>query len=56
MAIAPNLDEIMGKSTTCIMEVGLGENIIPSEENEDSNILIDSWLIDKPVYRVCTHI
>lgn len=39
-----------------LMEVGPRKYIIPCEENEDSDKLIDSWLTDKPVYGVSSQI
>ena len=42
----------MGEQTRTFQEIGSGEYIVPSQEDEDSNKVIASWLMEKPVYGV----
>ena len=42
----------MGNRTGTFQKVGLGEYIIPYQEDEDSDKVIASWLMEKRVYGV----
>ena len=42
----------MGEQTRTFQEIGLGEYIVLCQEDEDSDKVIASWLMEKPVYGV----
>ena len=42
----------MGEQIGTFQEIDSGEYIVPYQEDEDSNKVIASWLMEKPVYRV----